>query len=125
MPYTRFEIAQPAERIGGSARTLRRWVLRGCDLDDPESVEKFLPESERKKTNVRKHLEARGLTAAPPKAQRTRTVRHPGASLPFGNGETLGPPGKRGAGAALRRLEERRNVHMRDYSWRSKAVTGL
>jgi hypothetical protein len=57
MPYTRLEIAQHAEKLGRSPRTLRRGITRGFDPDDPESVEKFLAESQRKKNNVRSTLE--------------------------------------------------------------------
>ena len=59
MSYTRLEIAEHAEKIGRSGRTLRRWVLKDCNLDDPVSVEKFLAEAERKKTNVQRYQEAR------------------------------------------------------------------
>jgi len=60
MPYSRAELARHSEKIGRGWRTLLRWVARGCDLNDPESVAKFLAEAERKKTNVRKYQEARG-----------------------------------------------------------------
>src|SRR5262245_60922153 len=87
MPYTRVEIAKHAKKLGRSARTLRRWVARGANLDDPESIRKFLAESEHKKTNIRRFLEARGLTTARPKAERARKPRDPGASSSHGNGE--------------------------------------
>jgi hypothetical protein len=47
--YTRVEIAKHAEKLRRSPRTLRRWILRGFDPNNPESVGKFLAEAERKK----------------------------------------------------------------------------
>ena len=102
MPYSRAELARHSEKIGRGWRTLLRWVARGCDLNDPESVAKFLAEAERKKTNVRKYQEARGNQ---PKMPTNRTAKPQQRFEPNGNGE-LPAPGRRGAGAALRRLEE-------------------
>jgi hypothetical protein len=102
MPYSRAELARHSEKIGRGWRTLLRWVARGCDLNDPESVAKFLAEAERKKTNVRRYQEARGKQ---PKASVASTVKPQRRSESNGDGE-LSAPGRRGAGAALRRLEE-------------------
>ena len=112
MPYTRVEIAKHAKKLGRSARTLRRWVARGANLDDPESIRKFLAESEHKKTNIRRFLEARGLTTARPKAERARKPRDPGASSSHGNGDTAAP-GRRGAQHALVRLEQQEEESFR------------
>jgi hypothetical protein len=104
MPYTRVEIAKHAEKLGRSSRTLRRWIRQGFNPNNRESVEKFLAEAERKKTNVRRYLEARRLTAARPKAQRRNRTRDPGTSSTHGNGD-LPPAGAKRAAAALQRLE--------------------
>src|SRR5262245_37650647 len=80
-------------------------VARGCDLNNPESVQKFLAEAERKKTNVRRYQEARGSAAVTHEVQRTHRRRDSGAFEHQGNGQALGPPGKRGAAHALARLE--------------------
>jgi hypothetical protein len=102
MPYSRAELAEHSRKIGRDWRTLQRWVARGCDLGNPKAVEKFLAEAERKKTNVRRYQEARGNQ---PKASADRTAKPQRRLEPNGNGE-LPAPGRRGAGAALRRLEE-------------------
>src|SRR5262249_32991502 len=106
MPYSRTELAEHSRKIGRGWRTLQRWVARGCDLNDPASVQKFLAESERKKTNVRRYLEARGLTGVTLKARRRCVVRASGEFEASGNVDTLPPVGPRGAGATLRRLEK-------------------
>ena len=77
-------------------------MARGCNLNDPESVQKFLAEAEHKKTNVRRYQEAHGNQ---PKAPTDHTVKPQRRLEPNGNGE-LPAPGRRGAGGALRRLEE-------------------
>ena len=129
MPYTRAELGRYGEKIGRGWRTLQRWVARGCDLNDSASVQKFLAESERKKTNVRRYLEARGLTGVTLKARRRCVVRASGEFEASGNVDTLPPVGPRGAGATLRRLEkEEEEGHRRlqqALSRRLKVVTGL
>jgi hypothetical protein len=105
MPYTRLEIAKHAERIGRSGRTLRRWVVRGCNLDDPRSVEKFLAESERKKPNAERYRQRRGGLPVKPKAQHRTPARDSGAFEQQGNGKVAGTPGRRGAAGTLERLE--------------------
>jgi hypothetical protein len=83
--------------------TLRRWVAQGCNLNDPDSVEKFLAEAELKKTNVRKYQEARGNRAKVPAECKVGSRT---SSDHRCNGETLGGPvGRTGAAAALERLE--------------------
>ena len=99
MPYSRAELGRHSEKIGRGWRTLLRWAARGCDLNDPESVAKFLAEAERKKTNVRRYQEARGNQ---PKAPAASTDKPQRGLEP----NELPTPGRRGAGAALRRLEE-------------------
>jgi hypothetical protein len=88
MAYSRTELAHHSEKIGRGWRTLQRWVARGCNLNDAESVQKFLAEAERKKTNVRRYQEARGNQ---PKAQVDRTVKPQPRLEPNGNGELPAP----------------------------------
>src|SRR5262249_35267177 len=101
MPYSRAQLARHSEKIGRGWRTLHRWVARGCNLNDPESVVKFLAEAERKKTNVRRYQEARGNQ---PKARAGRIDKTQHRLEANGNGD-LPPAGERGAAHALRRLE--------------------
>src|SRR5262245_66220736 len=100
---TRLEAAAYAARLKRSEATIWRWAKAGCDFDDPESIKAFLIEAERKKTNVQRYRERRGKQpkeSAQPVHQRT-----PDSVEPSGNGE-LPPIGKRGAAAALERLEQ-------------------
>ena len=84
MPYSRAELAEHSRKIGRGWRTLQRWVARGCDLRNPESVQKFLAEAERRKTNVRRHQEARGNQ---PKAPAVSIGKPQRPLEPNGNGE--------------------------------------
>jgi hypothetical protein len=103
MPYTRLEIAKYAQVIGRSSRTLRRWVALGCVLENPVSVRTFQVEMERKKSNAQRVRERRGTGRQPAGDKHWVPAQTPLESP--GNGE-LTPRGERGAGAALRRLEE-------------------
>src|ERR1700741_1937498 len=93
--YSEGQFLDLSKQIGRSVRTLRRWRSQGCDLEDPESVAKFLREKE---------------FLLPP-VKRLHGIGKPGPSLqqaspipPQSNGE-LSPVGRRGAAAALERLE--------------------
>jgi hypothetical protein len=80
------QIKRVATETGKTTNTIRRWVKRGCDLNNPDSVTQFLQGNK-----LRQH---------------PNTVRKgkedPAPDL---NQIELGPVGKRGAAAALQRLE--------------------
>ena len=106
MSYTRAEIVEHAKRIGKSRATLRRWVSQGCNLTDPGSVREWITRNEIRKTNIARARERRGKEQNSSAAGQSVRPASADAFKPGGNGETLGPPGKRGAAAALQRLEE-------------------
>jgi len=66
----------------------------------------LIPERERRKTNVQRYRERHGDRLDPIRSSVRETVRHltPETSSAIGNGD-LPPGGKRGAAAALERLE--------------------
>ena|ERR1700741_114696 len=99
--YSRLEVAACAKRIGKSVPTVWRWIREGCRIDDPRSVRAFIAAKQLRKTNVQKARERRGTQQeASPRVQGSRRAR----SEPVGNGE-LPLAGRRGAAAALERLE--------------------
>jgi hypothetical protein len=99
---TRLEVAACAKRINRSVPTVWRWIRAGCRINDPQSIEAFQIEMERRKTNIARSRERRGITGdSSPAPQR----RDPGTFKAQGKGQLLGPPGKRGAAHALARLE--------------------
>jgi hypothetical protein len=101
--YSRAEILEHAKRIGKSRTTLRRWVSEGCDLRNHASVQAWIEKNKRRETNVSKSRQRRGVeqrvSSRDPEQSSTAVKRS-------GNGDTLPSPGKRGATAALERLEE-------------------
>src|SRR5262245_54584581 len=108
---TRLEAAAHAARLKRSEATVWRWARAGCDFDNPESIKAFLIEAERKKTNVQRYRERHGAPSADgtqggmkQSSSAHRQVSPQTRVEPAGNGE-LPPPGRRGAAAALERLE--------------------
>ena len=102
MPYTQSEILEHSKRIGRSPRCLRYRIAEDCDLNNEASVEAFLQAKELRKTNVQKVRERRGGST---QAARAQSQCAPQRRLePVGNGD-LPPVGKKGAAAALERLE--------------------
>jgi hypothetical protein len=101
MPYSQIEIAEYARKIGKSVPTLWRWVRQGCDLRDPKIVAEWVTRNTIRETNISK--------------ARKRRRDQESHNIPFsagpqtscdsrGNGE-LPPIGRKGAAAALQRLE--------------------
>jgi hypothetical protein len=58
---TRLEVAACAKRINRSVPTVWRWIRAGCRIDDPQSVEAFQIEMERRKTTITRSRERRGI----------------------------------------------------------------
>jgi hypothetical protein len=101
MPSRR-EVAACAKRINRSVPTVWRWIKAGCRIDDPRSIEAFQIEMERKKTNIARSRERRGIARdASPAGQHQK----PGAFKLQANGETPAA-GRRGAQHTLTRLEQ-------------------
>jgi len=106
MAYSRIEIAEYAKVIGKSPTTLWRWVREGCNLRDPKSVREWVMRNEIRQTPIEQARRRRRDNERA--AQRAPEVASRNASEPAGNGEiaeTLSPAGRRGAAAALERLE--------------------
>jgi hypothetical protein len=110
---TRLEVAACAKRINRSVPTVWRWVRAGCRIDDPQSLEAFQIEMERRKTNIARSRELRGIEGPigtgrnkNQSASAEREAAPQARSEAVGNGETSPTPAKTGAGHTLRRLEE-------------------
>ena len=105
MLFSRIEVSEYARKIGKSERTLWRWIKEGCNPRDPKSLRKWQVRNEIRQTPIerarrrRRDNEQKALND-PLTAGATHT--------PPTNGESLPPAGKRGAAAALERLEARR-----------------
>jgi hypothetical protein len=96
---TKLEVNSVAARINKHPATVWRWIARGCDIRNEASVEEFLRGKKRKRN-------PHPNTIPKPKA---RAIPGPAAANPPDpdlNQIELGPVGKRGAAAALMRLEE-------------------
>jgi len=102
MPYSQIEIAEYARKIGKSVPTLWRWVRQGCDLQDPKSVAEWVTRNTIRETNISKARKRRRDNEQ--KAQRASAVPASDRSEVGGNGD-LPPAGRKGAAAALERLE--------------------
>jgi hypothetical protein len=102
MLFSRIEVSEYARKIGKSERTLWRWIKEGCNPRDPKSLRKWQVRNEIRQTPIerarrrRRDNEQKALND-PLTAGATHT--------PPTNGESLPPAGKRGAAAALERLE--------------------
>jgi len=86
-------IKQVAKSTGRSVGTIWRWQRQGCDLNSPASIKEFLEGNELRRNA---NLVCRGKTDVSPNDTATPDL----------NQIDLGPIGKRGAAAALVRLEE-------------------
>jgi hypothetical protein len=84
-----------AEQTGKSVGTIWRWVRNGCDLNSPASIKEFLEGN-----RLRQHA---NLVR---KAKGGNPIEPIDTAIPDLNQIELGPIGKRGAAAALQRLEE-------------------
>jgi hypothetical protein len=103
MPYSKVEITEYSRRIGKSVPTLWRWIREGCNLRDPKSVRQWETRNEIRKTNIAKARERRGKEQKTSRQSAER--RAAGAFASPGNGD-LPAAGRKGAAAALQRLEE-------------------
>src|SRR5262249_34572305 len=102
MPYSRPQLFELSKKVGRSWRTLQYWASQGCDLKDPESLQRFLAEKNRKRTNVQKFRERRGIAQG---ASATAQLRQSGTFEPRSNGDSA-VAGRRGAQHTLSRLEQ-------------------
>jgi hypothetical protein len=96
-------VHQVATRLKKSERTIWRWVSQGCDLASERSIRAFAEGKQLKKTNVQKARERREALGVSNGSGSRASGRRGFENLLFGD---LPPPGRRGAAAALERLEE-------------------
>jgi hypothetical protein len=97
--YSKREIAAFARQFGRSRATIWSWLAQGCDFENAESVEYFL---------ARKPGRRPKAGSLVPKLPNPSSNPPPSSNSPLqpsGNGEKLAPHGKKGAAAALERLE--------------------
>jgi hypothetical protein len=92
------QVKSVADRLGKHPATVWRWIARGCDIDSEDSIQQFLSSDKRRRN------------PQPIPTPTTESVET-GSKLvdeatPDLNQMELGPVGKRGAAAALQRLEE-------------------
>ena len=108
--YSNAELRHLASKLGKSLRTLRYWVAQNCDLEDEESVRRFVDRKAIKGRQTAKARVAREQRRSRESVQvpvvHKRQVKHEPRFETPGNGQILGPIGPRGAQHALRRLEE-------------------
>jgi hypothetical protein len=102
MSYTAVEIAEYSRKIGKSRSTLFKWIKEGCNLRDDKSVREWVTRNTIRETNISKARKRRRDQAQkdPANAKYTSHTH----SDPPGNGN-LPPAGRKGAAAALERLE--------------------
>jgi hypothetical protein len=93
----KLEVDSVADRLGKHPATIWRWIARGCDIRNEASIQEFLRGKKRRR-NTHPSAIAEPKTQAP--------VPVPALPAPDLNQIELGPVGKRGAAAALQRLEE-------------------
>jgi hypothetical protein len=94
------QIKRVAYETGKTTNTIRRWAKQGCDLNNPASINVFLQGNKLRQNpnTIRKPKKDN-----PPPAGVPAIEPEPEPDL---NTIELGPIGKRGAAAALARLEE-------------------
>jgi hypothetical protein len=116
--YSEGRIFDLSRQTGRSPPTLRRWARTGLDLDDQAALKEFLERMDSRKpafdrTRKRDFSRVRNRPAHQPQVPPERAKRPSERSDRRGNGETLAE-GRKGAGAALERLEhEELQAHRR------------
>src|ERR1700693_4091058 len=104
MKVTR-QVESVAKKIGKSKSTVWRWRKYGCDISSSASLKQFLHgEKRRQNSNTVQKSDKQNVSAGPvAEPQESEHVVEPDSDL---NAIELAPVGRRGAAAALQRLEE-------------------
>jgi hypothetical protein len=101
-PGTTARVREVAKLTGRSVGTIWRWAAQGCDLNSPASINEYLEGNRlRQHANLIKAKDVRRNRSA-----FQSPLTEPPDSIPDLDQIELGPVGKRGAAAALQRLEE-------------------
>jgi hypothetical protein len=95
------KVREAAAQLEKSERTIWRWVAQGCDLASERSIRTFVEAKHLRRSNVQKSYEkllALGVSDGSRASHQAQFENLVSGELP--------PLGRRGAAAALRRLEE-------------------
>lgn len=125
---SREAVKELAGRLGKSERTVWYWIAQGCDIANEESVRQFSEGKRLRRSNVQKSQDKlkaafdnnedwrKGPADDSTNAEDAQAEKAMHRPAPRGNGRQaqfrdffnvpLPPPGRRGAAAALERLEE-------------------
>ena len=107
MLFSRIEVSEYARKIGKSERTLWRWIKLGCNPRDPKSLREWQIRNQIRETPIeraRKRRRDNEQNVTSRGSTRPHTVLSGNSSERSGNGD-LPPAGRKGAAAALERLE--------------------
>jgi hypothetical protein len=96
-------VKQLADRLGKHLATIFRWLNQGLDLDSEDSIQQFLSGKKRRRNPNAVRKSEKKNTSAAPVADPQELEHVPQSDL---NLIELAPVGRRGAAAALQRLEE-------------------
>jgi hypothetical protein len=96
-------VNQLADRLGKHPSTVWRWVARGCDIGSEDSIQQFLSGKKRKQNLNTVQKPKKKNTSAAPVAETQESEHVPEPDL---DAIALAPLGRRGAAAALQRVEE-------------------
>lgn len=97
------KVKELASRLGKGERTIWRWIYEGLDIESERSIRAFAEGKELRKTNVQKSRERRAALDGSDVSNVQTRGRLDLDRLLSGD---LPAPGRRGAAAALERLEE-------------------
>jgi hypothetical protein len=104
--YSEGRILDLSRQTGRSPSTLRRWARQNIDLDNAEALKEFLERMDSRKPPLEWNRDrTKKGNRSRVRVSQAVQERPPGVTEYLGNGEKLPPPGRRGAAAALERLE--------------------
>jgi hypothetical protein len=99
--FSEIEVSEYARKVGKTERTLWRWIKQGCNPRDPKSLREWQVRNQIRETPIERARKRR----RDDESHKVPFSNGPQASCDLrGNGD-LPPIGKKGAAAALKRLE--------------------
>lgn len=109
-PASRQKVKEIAAKLNKGERTIWRWISEGLDITSEESVRQFFEGKRRKRTNFQRARERVERAFETAEAVLNRKAaggngRPPAARIELIGDSELPPPRRRGAAAALERLE--------------------
>ena len=97
------DVKSVADRLRKHPATVWRWIARGCDINSEDSIQQFLSGKKRRR-NQNTVQKSKKENTSPGSVAEPQEIEHEPA--PDLNAIELSPVGRRGAAAALQRLEE-------------------